>query len=106
MRLEWYRARARAHRWTEECQLLIEEMRRILAFYQWHESWWREQAERITMVTEAEREGLIAYAYRQASIRQNMRTICISAWKDASVIFRGSGILSSFSFSDIQASPE
>ena len=44
MRVEWGKARARAHRWTEETVLLQEEMRRVVAFFEWKARWWRCQA--------------------------------------------------------------
>ncbi|KAG2742314.1 hypothetical protein P692DRAFT_20811856 [Suillus brevipes Sb2] len=34
-RIEWCKARARAMRWAEEVELLKEEMRRILQFFEW-----------------------------------------------------------------------
>jgi hypothetical protein len=37
---EWARARARAARWSEELQLLCEEMRRTLAYTSWKATWW------------------------------------------------------------------
>ncbi|KAJ3513191.1 hypothetical protein NLJ89_g3086 [Agrocybe chaxingu] len=41
LRIEWCKARARAHRWQEECVLLAEEMRRVIAFFQWQCQWWK-----------------------------------------------------------------
>ncbi|KAJ7099018.1 hypothetical protein C8R44DRAFT_593419, partial [Mycena epipterygia] len=41
LRVEWAKTRARAHRWTEEVDLLEEEMRRILVFLEWRAGWWR-----------------------------------------------------------------
>jgi hypothetical protein len=60
-------------RYTEEVQLLQEEMRRVLAFLQWQANWWREQGNRrshapIALDSE-EAEGLLAYAERQAALR-------------------------------------
>ena len=40
MRIEWCKARARANRWTEEVDLLKEEMRRTEQFLEWHANWW------------------------------------------------------------------
>ncbi|KAJ7196058.1 hypothetical protein GGX14DRAFT_575148 [Mycena pura] len=44
LRIEWARTRAKAHRWSEEVDLLEEEMRRIRAFLTWHSKWWMERA--------------------------------------------------------------
>lgn len=43
LRIEWCKARARAHRWQEECLLLAEEMRRVKAFFQWEASRWEDR---------------------------------------------------------------
>ncbi|RDX44815.1 hypothetical protein OH76DRAFT_1328515, partial [Lentinus brumalis] len=40
LRVEWCKARARAQRWTEECELLQEEMRRVLQYHEWRADWW------------------------------------------------------------------
>lgn len=66
-------------------------MRRILAFFQWHASWWIERIGKGDNPTDL-KEGLTAYAHRQASIRYNLRKMCLDMWKDASVIFVGSGV--------------
>ncbi|KAG1724932.1 uncharacterized protein EDB91DRAFT_1331171 [Suillus paluster] len=44
MRIEWCKARARAMRWAEEVELLKEEMRRILQFFEWDAQRWDERA--------------------------------------------------------------
>ncbi|TFK61726.1 hypothetical protein BDN72DRAFT_903841 [Pluteus cervinus] len=44
LRIEWCKTRARAHRWQEECQLLLEEMRRVLAFYSFKMQQWSTRA--------------------------------------------------------------
>lgn len=100
LRIEWCRARARAHRWQEECLLLNEEMRRVLAFFKWHADDWKQKALNLEnmlpttafaepLLAEADlrsqniiREGKIAYAYRQATIRDQMRTHFSNKWKD------------------------
>lgn len=71
-------------------------MRRILAFHEWEISWWKGQIGQITNGMEIEQEGLIAYALRQANIRQKMRTACIEAWKDVISDATLSSSLSSF----------
>ena len=86
LRVEWCKARSRAHRWQEECLLLAEEMSRVLRFFTWQEKTWREIAERdvCTFSQTSDRhvaEGRRAYALRQASIREDMRAHCIKEWK-------------------------
>ncbi|KAF7373905.1 hypothetical protein MSAN_00602900 [Mycena sanguinolenta] len=82
LRVEWAKTRARAHRWTEEVDLLEEEMRRILVFLQWRADWWREQKDR-RVVDEVEmKEGFAAYAERQAAIQEEMKARFTNDWKD------------------------
>ncbi|KAF8127927.1 hypothetical protein EV363DRAFT_1077516, partial [Boletus edulis] len=42
MRIEWCKARARAARWSEDIDLLMDEMERTLAFFQWDTARWEE----------------------------------------------------------------
>ncbi|TFK17285.1 hypothetical protein FA15DRAFT_554523, partial [Coprinopsis marcescibilis] len=39
--VEWCKARARVHRWQEECMLLEEEMRQVVAFFDWEVDLWK-----------------------------------------------------------------
>ncbi|KAI0748683.1 hypothetical protein C8Q80DRAFT_1219730 [Daedaleopsis nitida] len=80
LRMEWCRARARAQRWSEECDLLQEEMRRVLAYHEWHSSWWRCQVGQNFVNRPEHQEGADAYAFRQASIRLGIRSRCQKAW--------------------------
>ncbi|KAH7905401.1 hypothetical protein BJ138DRAFT_1138292 [Hygrophoropsis aurantiaca] len=96
-RIEWCRARARANRWTEEVLLLREEMRRTLAFLDWHAGWWLKQVDRRKVlgvdepegeifwgsrpsVTVDEATGVTAYAHRQAALRRAMRDNFEQMW--------------------------
>ncbi|KAG1843694.1 hypothetical protein C8R48DRAFT_618502 [Suillus tomentosus] len=72
VRVEWCKSRARAMRWAEEIELLHEEMRRVLQFLDWQAEWWDEQQDRRDCETTAEREGLVAYANKQADIRRRL----------------------------------
>ncbi len=67
-------------RWTEEVQLLQEEMRRTQEYHDWRAGWWEKQAV-LTVQQRADLlEGMCAYAHRQASIRRQMRNYCQRAW--------------------------
>lgn len=75
-------------------------MRRILAFFQWHASWWRARIDGIDSMQNSKdgldytpdvKEGLTAYAHRQSYIRHNLRKACLKAWKNASTVFSGNG---------------
>ncbi|KAF8884033.1 hypothetical protein BD779DRAFT_1538459 [Infundibulicybe gibba] len=91
LQIEWCKARARAHRWQEECILLQEEMRRIKAFLGWEIQTWSDRADatRGADVGAATREGLQAYALRQASIREAMRAHWVTIWAELDALFSG-----------------
>ncbi|KAJ7906944.1 hypothetical protein B0H13DRAFT_2233541 [Mycena leptocephala] len=83
LRVEWAKTRARAHRWTEEVDLLEEEMRRILVFVEWKGQWWRQMKDGRSDVTEdvAAREGFNAYAERQAVIQETLKARFEKDWQ-------------------------
>ncbi|TFY55526.1 hypothetical protein EVJ58_g8192 [Rhodofomes roseus] len=83
LRIEWCQTRARAHRFTEEAQLLEEEMRRVLQYYEWQRCWWVERADAWEGQSPEHREGLVAYANRQAHTRASMRALCQKSWDGA-----------------------
>lgn len=103
LRIEFCRARARAHRWQEECILLREEMRRVEQFWAHAVKAWNERArmyEKLVVerlppsaditdfpkLMEAEHRervgsfyGKIAYARRQAALREQLRQSSVQA---------------------------
>ncbi|KAM6489836.1 hypothetical protein JOM56_014648 [Amanita muscaria] len=81
LRIQWCRARARKMRWSEEVELLQEEMSRVLRFLDWHAQWWIKQEKgREEGVDTRLQEGLSAYARRQASIRIRMKANFMNLW--------------------------
>ncbi|KAG2360209.1 hypothetical protein BDR07DRAFT_1378174 [Suillus spraguei] len=70
VRVEWCKARARAMRWAEEVELLHEEMRHVLKFFEWQVNWWVEQGHQHTEMDVECLEGVRTYATKQASIHQ------------------------------------
>ncbi|KAG1836417.1 hypothetical protein F4604DRAFT_1886055 [Suillus subluteus] len=84
MRIEWCKARARAMRWAEEVELLKEEMRRILQFLEWDAQRWDERGleNMLEDAGEDEREGRMAYANRQASLRRMLAESFKTSWTD------------------------
>ena len=68
MRAEWARAKARVERWDEEEKLLLEEMRRVIAFFEWKAGWWVLQRNRRTGIDARLRRGLRVYAVKQARV--------------------------------------
>ncbi|KAG0698532.1 hypothetical protein DFH29DRAFT_983865 [Suillus ampliporus] len=65
LHIEWCKAHARAMQWEEEVDLLKEEQRRVIAFLDWQGGWWQ---------NDTLREGLVAYAECQASLRRQLST--------------------------------
>jgi hypothetical protein len=71
LRAEWAMSKARAERWSEEVDLVVEEMRRVLTFLMHRSKWWLEQAS--ARSTEAElADGIAAYAAKQSHIMKRM----------------------------------
>ncbi|KIM62429.1 hypothetical protein SCLCIDRAFT_24966 [Scleroderma citrinum Foug A] len=68
IRVEWCKARARAHRWQEEVKLLFEEMQWTLLFLEWHAKWWMERIGAVATTDEALSEGHRAYTECQAEL--------------------------------------
>lgn len=106
LRVEWCKARARAHRWQEECLLLDEEMRRVKMFLGWQIEIWNDRASQ-TFPTlnnthspenanlplgireqELAEEGRRAYAYRQAAICRRIQHHCEVKWAGLSESLR------------------
>lgn len=77
LRLEWLNARARAQRWSEECDILVEEMARVLRSFQHEARVWTERAEKSLPGTAG---GARAYALRQAALRMEMHDHCVHSW--------------------------
>lgn len=75
------KARARALRWEEELELLPEEIRRAIAFWDRQATIWEDRAGARGDVTPELREGLAAYAARQADIRRGWSARCASLWQ-------------------------
>lgn len=79
----------------EEVELLLEEMRRVLAFLEWDVNRWKERTlrapQRVNEVSEPSlspenqgplEEGLRAYAQRQASVRRRLFATFAKQWHD------------------------
>ncbi|KAG1888957.1 uncharacterized protein F5891DRAFT_1216956 [Suillus fuscotomentosus] len=81
VRVEWCKARARVNRWSEEVDLLLEEMRRVTEFLKWQAGWWGEWVN-ARVLESAEQEGVAAYAYRQAALRTSLVASFQHLWRD------------------------
>lgn len=85
MRAEWAHNRARAHRWEEEVELLVEEMRRVIHFFEWRARWWTGRATLraacSSLSTSSDvAEGVGAYALRQSEIFRQLATKFAHTW--------------------------
>ncbi|RPD55075.1 hypothetical protein L227DRAFT_615722 [Lentinus tigrinus ALCF2SS1-6] len=81
LRIEWCMARARANRWTEEVELLLEEMRRTIVYHTWRAEVWLATVDRVHQDRPDYLEGANAYARRQATIRTAMSDFCAVSWR-------------------------
>ncbi|KAG1830659.1 hypothetical protein EV424DRAFT_1534995 [Suillus variegatus] len=88
LQVKWCRSRARANRWAEEVELLLEEMQRVSAFLAWHAAWWDEQATRRVGLDDASLEGIRGYAKRQAAQRRSMRDVFLTKWSIVPALLR------------------
>jgi hypothetical protein len=84
VRMEWCQSRARAHRFTEEVELLTEEMARILRFFQWKENDWKVKG---NIMASQQRpapllEAYTAYAEHQAAIYVGLGKHFNTLWAD------------------------
>ncbi|KAH9894052.1 hypothetical protein C8Q73DRAFT_665658 [Cubamyces lactineus] len=88
LRVEWLKARARQMRWGEELRLLPEEMRRVLVTYRYEHQQWVARSTSPPSTDPAVREGMVAYAIKQAGIRRAMvqvfKSICLPVASSAS----------------------
>lgn len=83
MRAEWAINRARARRWEEEVELLLAEMRRGVAFFEYSAELWRS---RIGARPDAARDiqsGLNSYAYQKHQMYTLLASSCRTRWREA-----------------------
>ncbi|KAI0712134.1 hypothetical protein C8Q76DRAFT_693826 [Earliella scabrosa] len=81
LRVEWCKARARAARWSEEVELLQEEMRRTITYHEWAAAQWPARVDTKFVERPDYREGANAYARRQAAVRTSLRDFCKRTWQ-------------------------
>lgn len=89
LKIEFCKSKARADRWTEEVQLLVEEMRRVLAFFESRATDWDGHTGEKTWSAArgdvgadcALIEGRRAYAQDQAAQFRGMREYCQNLWR-------------------------
>ncbi|KAF7797133.1 hypothetical protein EIP86_008325 [Pleurotus ostreatoroseus] len=72
LKVEWARSQSRSERWCEEVALLWEEMRRATNYSRWLASWWEARCEIREDTSPQLREGLAAYAKKQATSERTL----------------------------------
>ena len=65
LRVEWSKSQARKVRWEEEVEIILEEMRRSVVYYEWKEQWWLKQNARQASDNHIQ-HGIAAYSHKQA----------------------------------------
>jgi len=80
LRVEWARTRARKQRWEEEVLLVQEEMRRVILFCHYRAEWWDKRVALRTDMFLDLRDGVRAYAAKQASILRKRAAHFTALW--------------------------
>ncbi|KII83256.1 hypothetical protein PLICRDRAFT_119572 [Plicaturopsis crispa FD-325 SS-3] len=103
LRVEWAKTRARSHRWTEEVHIVLEKMRRVIAYGTWQAEWWRHLARDLDDTTRpleilrgtalsgkygefgdaSMREGFVAFALEHAAIEDARNRFFENKWAGA-----------------------
>ena len=81
LRVEWTTCFARLERWTEEVELLQEEMRQVVVFLEWKSVDWLAKADaRGEDLSPDIQSGLRAYARKQATIYHDLAVPFAKLW--------------------------
>lgn len=80
MRVDWVKAYSRKQRWEEETELVVEEMRRVVMFFDWKANWWSQKLDSRTGATEQVRGGLDAYCHKQSLMWKTMAILSAQLW--------------------------
>ena len=80
LRVEWSKSQARKMRWEEEVQIIQEEMRRTIVYYEWKQQWWLEKNTQETNSEDTIHHGITAYSKKQAHYCMCMAESFAIAW--------------------------
>ena len=86
MKIKWLKSRARVQRWTEEVNLLPEEMRRVLLSLEFHSAWWSGLQSGWEGVDDCLLNGIRAYALRQADTLNKIHAHFVRLWGTRSTV--------------------
>src|SRR5271155_554189 len=79
LRVEWSKSQARKMRWEEEVEIIQEEMRRTIVYYEWKEQWWLQIARQATC-DDSIQHGITAYSQKQADYCKCLAESFAMAW--------------------------
>ena len=83
LRVEWCQAQERAARYEEEVGLVVEEMRRTLAFFEWLACDWEKRATFRPKGADCTTDlGFSAYAHKQAAMYRKLVAVFVRDWYD------------------------
>ena len=71
---------ARKKRWEEEIEILQEEMRRTIVYYEWKQKWWLEENLQTMTIDDTIQHGITAYSQKQAHYCKSMADSFALAW--------------------------
>jgi hypothetical protein len=80
LRVEWSKSQARKMRWEEEVQIIQEEMRRTIVYYEWKQQWWLEKNPHQMNIEDTIHHGITAYSEKQAHYCKCMAESFAIAW--------------------------
>jgi len=80
LRVEWSKSQARKMRWEEEVQIVQEEMRRTIVYYEWKQQWWLQKTPQETTSEDTIQHGISAYSQKQAHYCKCMAKSFAMAW--------------------------
>jgi hypothetical protein len=83
--VEWAKSDARAERYSEELDLVKEEMRRVLVYSFWKAGWWRGEKSRRRQEGSCAGDvasGCEAYAEKQAYVWEMLARKFADMWRD------------------------
>lgn len=83
LQVEWSKSHARKQRWEEEVTIVLEEMRRVIAYHEWKAQWWRSQVARHPNTDAASLHGVAAYAEKQSHLSEQLARRCAECWLPA-----------------------
>lgn len=88
LRVEWTTSFARLERWSEEVDLLQEEMRRVVTFLEWKsQDWLARVGARSGNLAPGVQSGLDAYARKQAAVYHDLAASFAKLWRPTLVSY-------------------